>query len=444
MKRKLLKISAKESFLSLKRDTLFCPLLKSDIKITNLFLKHIYFGSNKRSNTEIETRLLLIPLIKTILLVGKITDIRKKNSFIMMRFETKYNHIPIALILTKKINGKNISLLSCFLSKNKKRPISTSNGLSSSRLLGLIHPKNISKNKESQILSRTFQRFLKTQNLKNQKILLMVSGGVDSMVLLDIASKIIDKKNIAVFHLDHNLRNDSEKDLKFVQKICSKSGIKFYSEKLDSSKSDKNLENNWRKQRQKFSQKYAKDFGAKVILTAHHATDLVETMIFRLTKGCGISGLAPFDISSKPFWDIPKTELLSYAETNKLKWREDSSNLDTNFQRNQIRQNILPYLRKITPNLEKVFVKESIIFEEVEDFLSKQIPQNKNKISLKDFLELHSVLQEHFLRNIAQKTPSFSEVKDCLKWLRNKPQGNSKKEIGNTEIKIKKGEIVWD
>lgn len=300
-------------------------------------------------------------------------------------------------------------------------------------------------------LETKFKDFLQTQKLEDEKILLMVSGGVDSMALLDIATKVINSKNIAVFHLDHGVRTNSHEDLKFVQNICSIKDIKFYSNKLSSSNTSSpgqgrlgGVETIWRKSRQKLSTKAAKDFGAKTILTAHHATDLVETMIFRLTKGCGVSGLSPFDKTTKPFWDIPKSELIDYAKENKLEWREDSSNQDTDFQRNLIRQNILPQLRKITPNLEKVFVKESIIFEEVHDFLNKQIPQNKNKISLSDFLSLHPILQKNLLRKIAKKTPSFNEIEDCLKWLLKSPPGGSQKEIGKNKIRLEKGNLIWE
>ncbi len=290
---------------------------------------------------------------------------------------------------------------------------------------------------------RTFQTFLKTQNLENEKILLMVSGGVDSVVLFDIATKVLKPKNIAVFHLDHNYRKDSKKDLEFVQEMCSICNIKFYSHTLTNDNVDKNSQESfWRKSRQKLSKESANNFGAKAILTAHHATDLVETMIFRLTKGCGISGLAPFDISTKPFWQIPKSEIIDYAKNNNLKWREDSSNLNTDFQRNLIRHKVLPSLREITPNLEKVFVKESIIFTETQDFLDQQIIINNLK--LEDFQKLHSILQKEFLRKISKKSPSFSEIADCLKWLNNNPKGNSKKEIGETKIIIKKGKIIWE
>lgn len=292
-------------------------------------------------------------------------------------------------------------------------------------------------------IEEKFQQFIIAQDYLDQKICLMVSGGVDSMVLLDIAVKAVDPKNIVVFHLDHNVRDDSQYDLKFVHKTCSTLGVKFYEKTLSADHENQNVEAHWRKLRKKHVNEAATDFGAKTILTAHHATDLVETMIFRLTKGCGINGLSPFDKTTKPFWDIPKSELIKYATENQLEWKEDSSNNNTDFERNLIRQEVLPHLRKITPNLEKVFVNESKIFEETQDLLDQLVVIQENKIELKSFLKAPKAIQREFLRKISKKTPSFSEIEDGLKWLKGNPQGNSQKEIGKTKLRIVKGDIVW-
>ncbi len=285
----------------------------------------------------------------------------------------------------------------------------------------------------------------------------MVSGGIDSCVLLHIAQKVVDRNNLAVFHLNHNLRKNSIQDFEFVEKLCKKYKVKFYGETLTKQEiQPKNLESYWRKQRQNLVQKCAKDFEAKTILTAHHATDLVETMIFRLTKGCGVNGLSPFDTSTKPFWQIPKSELEKYAEKNKLEFHYDSTNDNLKYERNLIRKKILPELRKITPNLEKVFVKESQIFAETADFLDtfittslldkgdlEDFSESQTSLPLSDFLSTPSIIQKEFLIKIAKSQPSFAEIEDCLKWLKNNPKGNSEKEIGRTKLRIKKNKIVW-
>ena len=288
-------------------------------------------------------------------------------------------------------------------------------------------------------LNKIFKKFLRNEKLENQKLLLMVSGGVDSMVLLHVAKQLIDRELLAVFHLDHQVRTDSREDFIFVQKNCSKLNIKFYGESV---RLDSNSEADWRTCRQNLSQKAAEDFGAKHILTGHHATDLVETMIFRLAKGAGPNGLAPFNTHTKPFWQIPKTALVEHAEAHKLSWQEDPTNQDTKYRRNLIRHQILPALREITPNLEKVFVHESQLFDEVDDFLQQSVPPIDEPLWLTDFLALHPAIQKTWLRQISGEMPSLSEIEDCLRWLRGSPEGNSEKGIGKTTLLLKNGQIT--
>lgn len=265
------------------------------------------------------------------------------------------------------------------------------------------------------------------------------------MVLLEIATKVCSLKNLAVFHLDHGLRKDSQNDFLFVQKICSRKNVQFFGEILKKFPA-KNKESYWREKRRELSLAAAKYFEAKRILTAHHATDLVETMIFRLTKGTGVAGLAPFQTETKPFWNIARREIEAYAHKHKIKYIQDSSNEDEQFERNIIRRKVLPELRRITPNLEKVFIAESEIFRETAHFLEAELQTHfeAQSIPLASFLQLHPILQQEFLRRIARKTPSSSEINDCLKWLHNTPQGNSHKSIGNTKLILQQKKIHWD
>ena len=276
----------------------------------------------------------------------------------------------------------------------------------------------------------------------------MVSGGVDSRVLLDVASQVVPVSLLAVFHMDHGSRCSSARDASFVQEVCSKKGIRFYGARI-SSFPEKNKEAFWREARIKATEKARKDFGAERILTAHHATDLAETMIFRLVKGSGMLGLRPFYFAAKPFWNVAKLELEIYASKHHIEYVEDETNNDLDIQRNLIRHKVLPELRKITPNLEAVFVRESVLFGELITFVNEELQRGygahleKKSISLKKFLGLPSFLQQEFLRKVAAKTPSFSEVEDCLRWLRGNPLGNSKKSIGDVELRLEKGEVVW-
>jgi len=295
-------------------------------------------------------------------------------------------------------------------------------------------------------LEKTFTDFLKREKLEDQKLLVAVSGGVDSRVLLEVVNKFCVQDNVAVFHLDHGTRKKSATDCVFVKNLCAKKGIQFFSDQL-SNQPEKNKENSWRDSRRAATKGVAEKWGAKRILTAHHATDLVETMIYRMTKGAGIDGMAPFDVSTKPFWRVPKSEIEEYARKHDLKFVVDESNRLNDFERNLIRNKVLPELRKITPNLEKVFVKNFEIFRDTKDFLDgeldERVPGKESPIKLKDFFALPAILQKEFLRKIARKTSSSSEIEDALKWLLNEPKGRSEKVVGGTKLEILEGEIVY-
>jgi tRNA(Ile)-lysidine synthase len=293
-------------------------------------------------------------------------------------------------------------------------------------------------------LERIFAEFLEKEKLSDKKLLLLVSGGVDSIVLLNVATKVCDKKLIEVLHFNHNSRKNCVQDFKFVENLCKEYKVKFHGEILPViKKSDQ--ENQWRKLRQKISRDLAEEIGAMRILTAHHATDLVETMIFRLTKGCGPSGLSPFELGKKPFWQVPKSNLINYAKSNNLEWNEDESNKKSIHSRNLIRHKVLPELRKITPSLEKVFVRESQIFAGITEYLNQEVREKsaKKEIPLSEFLKLPFILQAELLREISREIPSMSEIEDCLKWLKKDPPGGSVKSIGGTQLKLVKGVIIW-
>jgi tRNA(Ile)-lysidine synthase len=121
------------------------------------------------------------------------------------------------------------------------------------------------------------------------KCVLAISGGMDSIALLDSISKIVPAKNLIVAHFNHKTRNThSDKDEAFVKKVSKKYKIKFISAKRTQNKMD---ENSLRNERREFLIHVAKKNKAKVILTAHHAQDQLETILMRLFRGTNLKGL---------------------------------------------------------------------------------------------------------------------------------------------------------
>lgn len=171
-----------------------------------------------------------------------------------------------------------------------------------------------------------------------------VSGGVDSVVLLDLLShqKGLD---LVVVHVDHGIREDSGENADFVQRLAKARGFDFYSTtlKLGPHASEENA----RQKRYEYLLAVKEKVGAKAVITAHHADDVVETMVINILRGTGWRGLA--SLTSQPDIMRPlllcrKEELLTYASEHHLDWYHDSTNDSTRYLRNYIRKNIAPRL----------------------------------------------------------------------------------------------------
>jgi len=177
------------------------------------------------------------------------------------------------------------------------------------------------------------------------KYVVAVSGGVDSVVLLDMlvskqlpTSYYLPSTNyqLIVAHFDHGIRDNSHKDAEFVQELATKYNLPFESkrEELGQSASEEKA----RDQRYAFLRSIAKKHGAKLV-TAHHADDVIESIAINLSRGTGWRGLAVLDSDVvRPLTNMRKTEIVDYAKNNNLKWCEDITNSTNVYLRNRIRQ----------------------------------------------------------------------------------------------------------
>ncbi len=175
------------------------------------------------------------------------------------------------------------------------------------------------------------------------KYLVAVSGGVDSMVLLDMLASS-NNYDLVVAHFNHRLRSDSNLDESLVNQVSQAHGLKFICEAWSHPKPD---EASARQARYEFLERTAFAQNADGIITAHHHDDLVETLILNIIRGTGRRGLSPFrsDII-RPLKKVKKSYIYEYAKGRGLKWREDSSNTDLAYARNRIRQHTLPSLHQ--------------------------------------------------------------------------------------------------
>lgn len=163
-----------------------------------------------------------------------------------------------------------------------------------------------------------------------------VSGGVDSVVLLDMLVRSAADCNLVVAHFDHGIRTDSAQDAVFVADLARKYGLRFESQRevLGSGAS----EDLARTRRYRFLRAVAKQNKAGLI-TAHHGDDSIETVAINLLRGTGWRGLAVLDSDIvRPLLDLSKLEILAYASANKLTWHEDSTNASDAYLRNRLRR----------------------------------------------------------------------------------------------------------
>ncbi len=174
--------------------------------------------------------------------------------------------------------------------------------------------------------------------------MLAVSGGVDSMVLLDVLRQLPGVE-LTVAHFDHGIRPDSKKDREFVGCAARAHNLPYIYESgnLGAAASEATA----RDARYAFLRRVQKEQGAQAIITAHHQDDALETAILNLLRGTGRKGLSALQSRPdvlRPMLHVTKQEILAYARAHNLPWREDSTNADARYLRNYIRHAIVPQL----------------------------------------------------------------------------------------------------
>ena len=212
-----------------------------------------------------------------------------------------------------------------------------------------------------------------------KKYLIAVSGGVDSVVLLDMLAK--KHKNILVAHFDHGIREDSKEDAIFVRQLAVKYGVKFFTkrEELGANASEEKA----RRARYKFLRELSEKQNATIV-TAHHLDDVVETIIINMVRGTGWRGLAVLNAEDiyRPLINLKKQEIINYAKQNNLKWREDSTNSLNVYMRNIVRHKI--DLNNEQKNELQILHQEQIrLAEEIKSEVTSLLKsiKNDNKIS---------------------------------------------------------------
>ena len=292
-------------------------------------------------------------------------------------------------------------------------------------------------------------------NLAEDKYLLAVSGGIDSMVLFDLFIK--NNINFSVASCNFQLRGeDSDNDLKFVENICIKNSINLYSTVLDVDKFSTmrkiSTQMAARELRYDFFKKILEKHKYSYIVTAHHLDDNIETIIFNFIKSTGYKGLVgiPFNKNKilRPLINTSKEEIEDYAVSNNISWRLDKSNNSNKYSRNKIRNEVIPLLKEINPSLGKSLT-ESLkriqklshdIKTRIDLFIQKFVDFKDDYINIKkdfiDDIEKYEILLFDFFQDYGF---NYSQIENIIKSLKAK---NQKKFISlNYELIIERKSI---
>jgi tRNA(Ile)-lysidine synthase len=198
------------------------------------------------------------------------------------------------------------------------------------------------------------------------KVLLAVSGGIDSMVMLHLFKEC--GFTIGVAHANFQLReSESDGDEKFVEAICKKDAIPFFTTKFETENYAEShhisIQMAARDLRYKWFSEILKEQNFDFIATAHHLNDSIETVLLNLVRGAGLEGLDGIASINKkvirPMLFATRLEIENYARENKIEWREDRSNATDDYSRNFLRHQAYPLLKELNPSFEETF-KESI------------------------------------------------------------------------------------
>jgi len=221
-----------------------------------------------------------------------------------------------------------------------------------------------------------FKKFVQKEKLfsADDKILLAVSGGVDSVVMCELFHKA--GFNFGVAHCNFCLRDlESDEDEQFVKELSGKYGAGFHSKRFETEKNAKkngiSIQMAARELRYNWFEKLRTTKNYDYIAVAHHKDDEIETFLINLIRGTGIAGLHGIRTKNnfivRPLLFATKSEIEKFAQKAKLSFRNDSSNQELKYVRNKIRHSIIPILKEINPNLEETIAQNINKIRDVEE-----------------------------------------------------------------------------
>jgi len=240
-----------------------------------------------------------------------------------------------------------------------------------------------------------------------KRIAVALSGGLDSVVLLDTICKsqaANQNREIYAFHIHHGLQKPADDWLIFCERLAKKYKIHFDFRLLHLNTEEGNVEARARAARYEALADLCEEYGIEDLLLAHHQNDQAETVLLQLLRGAGVAGLSGMSVHKhiqagssplilkRPLLDQSRAELEAYAKQHKLKWIEDPSNQDRKYRRNAIRKDVIPKLEKIQPEAVANLARSASLLSDAQALLDRLALQDGKGILIKDCLQLKPLL----------------------------------------------------
>lgn len=243
---------------------------------------------------------------------------------------------------------------------------------------------------------------IKKYNLieNGDRLVLGVSGGPDSICMLNILNDIRNDKNlhmefdIIVAHVNHMIREEAIEDEKFVENFCKKIDVPFYSKSIDVQKIANNnkigTEEAGRNARYEFFDEVLKKTNSNKIAIAHNKNDKVETMIMNMLRGSGIAGLKGIEPIKnnkyiRPLIECERFEIEQYCKENNIDARIDRTNFENVYTRNKVRNIIIPYIKKeFNPNIIQTMDRLSELVKEEDEYLENTVKAKYKELIIEE------------------------------------------------------------
>ena len=323
---------------------------------------------------------------------------------------------------------------------------------------------------EEQVL-KTITKYNLIQS--GDKIVLAVSGGPDSIFMLDILDKLKENLNfqIVVCHVNHMIRKEATDDEAYVQSFCKKRGIECYIKRIDVKKIAHNkkigTEEAGRMVRYEFFEEILKETNSNKIAIAHNKNDKSETVIMNLLRGTGMLGLRGIEAKRdekfiRPIIETKRKDIEEYCAQNKLEPRIDKTNFENIYTRNKIRNIVIPYIEKeFNPNIIDGISRLSDIATEEDNFLSNYtsnkyeellIEESSNKVilDLKLFNKQDKVIKKRLILYTITKLMGSSKgiekvhIEDIIKLCKNNIGNKFLTPNKNIKILVKNSKIFLE